>query len=526
MAEMPAKLPPHQYALLKALAGDPGELRRSSTINDIAKRGGLDQSLVMAAATELQEQGFLTILESNQVNWQLGEEGKQILDGEKKLPEREVLAAIHRRGGTATLKELASDQELQENQIQAGKYAKSLEEIGWAKFDKGTLKLTPMRDRLDEYPYPNSPEERMIERLREPSQHTRTDDRPFTDERENQYRRLKNRKELVKVTDRISRSIELTEEGKELIGAFRRGEVTELAEVNELTPEMLADGSWREVRFRPYDVTLAAEQAFPGKAHPLMRIVEQTRLAFLEMGFSETTCPMAVSAFWDFDALFQPQDHPAREMQDTFYCKTPAAYALPDAELVERVRRAHEDGGGTGSTGWGYKWSAERAAQVVLRTHMTAASIEAIARNPQAPQKIFSIGRVFRRETVDATHLPEFIQVDGIIIDEHATLATLLGTLAKFYERMGIPEVKMRPSFFPYTEPSVEVQIKWGGEWMEMGGGGIFRPEVTLPFGCTAPVLAWGLGMERLAMARYGVKSIKDLYQSDLDWLKSVPLEG
>jgi phenylalanyl-tRNA synthetase alpha chain len=289
---------------------------------------------------------------------------------------------------------------------------------------------------------------------------------------------------------------------------------------------MLVDGSWREVQFRPYNVTLAAERITPGKSHPLVRVVEETRQAFLELGFTEASCPMAETAFWDFDALFQPQDHPAREMQDTFYCKNPARYDLPGAETVERVRRTHEDGWETGSVGWRYKWSAERAAQVVLRTHMTASSIEAISRDPNPPQKIFSIGRVFRRETVDYKHLPEFMQVDGIIIDEHATLASLLGTLAKFYERMGLPEVAFKPDFFPYTEPSVGVQIRWGGQWFEMAGAGIFRPEVTEPFGCKVPVLAWGGGLERLAMARFGVESIKDLYQSDLDWLKGVPLEA
>jgi len=190
---------------------------------------------------------------------------------------------------------------------------------------------------------------------------------------------------------------------------------------------------------------------------------------------------------------------------------------------VERIQRTHEDGWETGSRGWRYQWSAERAAQVVLRTHMTASSIEAIAATAPTAE-VFSIGRVFRREAVDYKHLPEFMQVDGIIIDEHATFAALLGTLAKFYERMGIGEVAFKPDFFPYTEPSVGVQVKLGGKWFELAGAGVFRPEVTRPFGCTVPVLAWGGGLERLAMAVYNVASIKELYQSDLDWLKAARL--
>jgi phenylalanyl-tRNA synthetase alpha chain len=258
----------------------------------------------------------------------------------------------------------------------------------------------------------------------------------------------------------------------------------------------------------------------------MSRLIEEVRRAFLALGFEEATCPMAESAFWDFDALFQPQDHPAREMQDTLYCSNPATFPLPDPALVEAVRATHETGGSTGSLGWRYAWSEQRASQVVLRTHMTASSILALARDPHPPRKVFSIGRVFRRETLDATHLPEFTQVDGIIIDAHANLASLLGTLATFYSRMGIDDIKMKPAFFPYTEPSVEVHIKWAGRWMEMGGAGIFRPEVTEPFGCKVPVLAWGLGLERLAMARFGLSSIKDLYQPRLDWLRSVPMNA
>jgi phenylalanyl-tRNA synthetase alpha chain len=344
---------------------------------------------------------------------------------------------------------------------------------------------------------------------------------------------LRQRKELLQQRERTRRRLVLTASGKELARLALMGKIEVRREANELTPELLKDGAWRNVQFRAYDVALAAETLRPGKAHPLVRVIERVRRAFLELGFTEAGCPLAESAFWDFDALFQPQDHPAREMQDTMYLKHPASYPLPgeagyhgpgDAQTVAAVQATHRDGGATGSKGWRYDWSAQRARQVVLRTHMTASSIRAIAKDPQAPRKVFSIGRVFRRETVDATHLPEFHQVDGIIIDEQANLASLMGTLRKFYERLGVPEVKLKPAFFPYTEPSVEVHIKWNGRWMEMGGAGIFRPEVTQPFGCSAPVLAWGLGLERLAMAVYGITSIKELYQSDLAWLEGVPL--
>ena len=297
-------------------------------------------------------------------------------------------------------------------------------------------------------------------------------------------------------------------------------------ERNSLTPEDLESGAWREITLRPYDVSLAAKDIYPAKIHPLRKVMEQTRRAFLEMGFSEVVSPMVESAFWNFDALFQPQDHPARDMQDTFYMLHPEQVGLPDAEIVDQVKRAHEDGGDTGSEGWGYQWSSERARQVVLRTHTTAATIRALSQNPDPPGKYFIVGWTFRNETISFKHLPVFHQVDGIVIDEEANLASLLGTLQEFYSKMGFGKVKFKPAFYPYTEPSVDVVVYMESrkKWIEMGGAGIFRPEVTEPLGCKYPVLAWGLGVERLAMLRCGFDDIRDLYRSNLDSLETVAL--
>ena len=273
-------------------------------------------------------------------------------------------------------------------------------------------------------------------------------------------------------------------------------------------------------------MTLAARDVFPAKIHPLRKIIEETRTAFLEMGFAEVVSPMVESAFWNFDALFQPQDHPAREMQDTFYMRHPAEVPLPDDKIVEQVRRTHEDGWETGSEGWGYTWSPERSKQVVLRTHTTAATIRAVAKNPEPPGKFFCVGWTYRNETISFKHLPVFHQVDGIIIDEEANLASLMGTLQEFYSKMGFGRVKFKPAFYPYTEPSVDVVVYMESrkKWLEMGGAGNFRPEVTLPLGCKQPVLAWGLGIERLAMLRFGLSDIRELYRPSLDTLEGVPL--
>ncbi|HUK92867.1 MAG TPA: phenylalanine--tRNA ligase subunit alpha, partial [Methanomicrobiales archaeon] len=249
----------------------------------------------------------------------------------------------------------------------------------------------------------------------------------------------------------------------------------------------------------------------------------EMREILLDMGFTELYGGIVQSAFWNFDALFQPQDHPAREMQDTFYLdereKLPGGYG--------RVKAVHENGGGTGSTGWGGSWSEEKAEQCVLRTHTTLLSIQHLAANPKPPVKAFCIGRVYRREAIDPTHLPEFEQLEGIVMDEGVNFTHLLGYLTEFYHRMGFSGVRFRPGYFPYTEPSVEPEV-WveGLGWVELGGAGIFREEVTRPFGIEHPVLAWGLGVSRVAMLTLGLKDLRQLYRSDLGWIRESPVRG
>jgi len=210
-------------------------------------------------------------------------------------------------------------------------------------------------------------------------------------------------------------------------------------------------------------------------------------------------------------------------MQDTFYCKKPSKIEI-DEELIKKIAIVHEKGGETGSKGWRYKFDYEEAKKALLRTHTTVNTIRYIAQHPEPPAKVFSIERVFRRENIDATHLPEFHQIEGIIYEENADFSMLKGILKEFYSRMGFEKIRFRPSYFPYTEPSLEVEVEWNGKWIELGGAGIFRPEVTLPFNAKAPVLAWGLGLERMAMILLNVDDIRMLYFSDIEWLKNLPL--
>lgn len=500
------RLPEIEYRVLAALPSD-----APFPLSDLATQTGTDQSLLMAGAVTLAQRGLVTIIESAQEELSLTDEGRVAAEGG--LPERKALAAVIAAGGTVAFTELPAL--VGRPDIRAE--VKWLTRKGWCHRDATTLVVTDSGRAALAAP---GADETLIARLA---------DGPMTEsglaaagvDVKAALELLRGRTELLRRKRRVARSLTLTPAG----AALRAKGIEPAQEVTQLTPELLAAGKWRGVILKRYDVTLAAAPNYPGKEHPLGRVIQEIRRAFFEMGFEEAASPVVETAFWDFDALFQPQDHPARELQDTFYVASPHQGRLPDEALVRRVAATHENGGDTGSTGWRYRWSAETARRLVLRTHTTAATIRAVARDPRPPRRVFSIGKVFRRENVDQTHLPEFIQIDGIIIDEQASFATLLGTLEAFYRKMGAEEVRFRPSYFPYTEPSAEVFARLGRlGWVEMCGSGVFRPEVTLPLGCRTPVLAWGGGVERIAMMRHGLDDIRKLYWADINWLREAKL--
>jgi len=319
----------------------------------------------------------------------------------------------------------------------------------------------------------------------------------------------------------VRRKLYLTDLGKEVLALG----IELKEEVAQLTPEMIQSGSWRTANFRKYDVNTYAPVSYAAKKHLLTRVGDEVRRIFVQMGFTEIDGEYVQPAFWNMDALFTPQDHPAREMQDTFYLKNPSRISLEqDIEILNKVREVHENGGDSGSLGWRYHWSREEAERALLRTHTTVNTIRYLAQHKEPPVKVFSLSRVFRKEAIDATHLPEFAQIEGIIMEEDASFDMLVGVLREFYGRMGFEDIRVRPGYFPYTEPSLEVEVLWNGKWLELGGAGIFRPEVTAPFGIKHPVLAWGQGFERLAMLRWNLKDIRELYQTDMDLLRQSPI--
>ncbi len=296
-------------------------------------------------------------------------------------------------------------------------------------------------------------------------------------------------------------------------------------EITAVDPSLLKTGLWRKTRLKPYNIQIAGKAQYAGRPHILSHFIRKVRDIFLDLGFSEAAGPLIESSFWNFDALFQPQDHPARDMADTFYMAKPEKCTLPGKKIVEKVKAAHEKGV-DGSKGWRYEWSDEIAAQPVLRTHTTAVSARMLC-GLKEPAKVFCTGKVFRNESIDYKSLPEFTQIEGIVVDRGATFEHLLGYLKEFYLRIGFERIRFRPAYFPYTEMSVEpeVWITERQEWMELGGAGIFRPEVTIPLGVRSPVLAFGLGLERLAMVRTGIKDIREFYyRNDLEILRNAVL--
>ena len=314
--------------------------------------------------------------------------------------------------------------------------------------------------------------------------------------------------------------VKLTAEGSRL--AEEEASAPATKEINQLTKDLIVSGSWRGAKLREYDFNLPVEKVHPAKIHPLVRVASRIRSIFVEMGFEEMEGDMIQSSFWNFDALFQPQDHPARDLADTFYLLSPDKMDIPDRELAKKVGKAHQKG-------WKYKWSEEVARQPVLRTHTTAVSARYVAETGSekrsSPAKYFSIGRVYRNEATDFKHLAEFHQVDGIIVDENATFRELLGTLKEFYRKLGFEKIRFRPHYFPYTEPSLEIDVWYEPkqEWMELGGAGIFRPEVCLPLWGKYPVLAWGLAIERPVMIMMGMDDIRTFYKNDMGWLRDTP---
>ncbi len=321
---------------------------------------------------------------------------------------------------------------------------------------------------------------------------------------------------IVQRSEERSTRVRVTKDGLAALGSAAEG-----GRVERLTPDLLTTGRWRGKELRPIDVRASAPRFYPGRRHPVNEFIEEVKEAYISMGFTEIGGSAIQPALWNFDALFTPQDHPGREMQDTFYLRSMEDDSIKREGVVDRIASTHEDGWRTGSKGWQYRWSTEEARRLVLRTHNTVLTVRALE-SAKEDLRTFALGKVYRNENLDYKHLAEFHQMDGIIMGDGLNARHLMGFLTEFYRKLGMSEVKLWPSYFPYTEPSLQVvgYSDLAKDWIELGGSGVFRPEVTWPLGVKKPVLAWGLGIERLILLRLGLDDLRVLYDNDLGWLR------
>ncbi len=323
-------------------------------------------------------------------------------------------------------------------------------------------------------------------------------------------------KGIFRVEEKALVRYELTAAGKEVLPFL-----SERVVVNQLTPAMLTSGTWKECEFRKYDISLNPPRIHPGKKHPYRQFLDTVRAKLVALGFEEMTGPVVETEFWDMDALFMPQFHSARNIHDVYYVKEPRHAEKIDEPFLSRVAECHKNG--VGVAGWNYEFDREKTRRLIMRSQGTALSARMLAKGPKAPGKYFGIARCFRYDQIDATHGTDFFQVEGIVVDPDITFKKLLGLLTLFAREIArADETRFAPAYFPFTEPSVELHAKHPRlGWMELGGAGIFRPEVTGPLGVEVPVIAWGLGVDRMAMMSLGINDIRQLFTHDLELVRN-----
>jgi len=487
-------------------------LKEGIGLKQLVKASKMQEIEVMRALQWLENKNVLSIKKELKEIISLGKNGKLYL--EKGLPEKRFLKAIEGITPIEKIKERAG-LEKDEINICLGLLRKKVA----IEIKQGMkISITEQGKKLLQKP---SFEELFLKQLPLESKN-------LTQEQKYAFNELRKRKDIIKIDIVTERSVEL----KDIYNDLIKARVSFKNIIDELSPEIIKNKLWKNKSFRRYDIKINVPSISGGRRHFVNEAIQYIKRVWLEMGFKEMQGPLLQTSFWNFDALFTAQDHPAREMQDTFFIKNPEKGKLPDKKIVEAVKSAHENGFKTGSLGWRYKWSPEIAMKNVLRTHTTVLSARTIAalKKDDLPAKYFTVGKCFRNETVDWSHLFELCQVEGIVVDPGVTFKNLVGYLTEFYKKLGYNKIRIRPGYFPYTEMSAEVDVfhPVRKEWIELGGSGIFRPEVVKPLlGIEVPVLAWGLGMERTISMYYGINDIRDLYRNDLKqsreikaWLK------
>ncbi|MEM3151131.1 MAG: phenylalanine--tRNA ligase subunit alpha, partial [Candidatus Bathyarchaeia archaeon] len=499
------ELEQNEGALLMSL----GKLNGKAEMKKLLEESKLNESAAMRAALSLLQKGFLKIEEHKVTLLKLNEEGASY--AREGVPERRLVKAVLKLGGKASLNEAAAEAKINLNLLPLV--------LGWIA-KKNLAKIVKEKNKIfieAKEEKPETLDEVLLKKIF-------TENEVIVENLNKEFNdalQILKRRNLLLENEKTLRVLYLTDEGWKLI---KEG-VKVTFEVTELTPELIIGGKWRQVKFKKYNIQALTPPIWPGKKQPYKKFLDDLKLKLVSLGFKEMTGPLIELMFFNCDALFMPQDHPAREIHDIFFVKTPEFGDLTNYEkYLMNVKATHENGWVTNSKGWGYIFSIENSKKLILRSHGTAISVRTLINEKlEIPGKYFSIARCYRPEVTDKTHLTEFNQVEGIVIGENLTFRDLLGILKTLaIEVAEADEVTFKPDYFPFTEPSVELAAyKRGYGWLEFGGAGIFRPEVTLPLGIKVPVLAWGLGVDRLFMMKAGIDDIRELFTQNLNWLRN-----
>jgi len=478
----------------------------STSVKQVINGTGLSDAAIMRATLVLKEKKLVQMQEERQTAIELNAEGK--IHAKKGLPERRMLNALKQLGGKASVERVVAKADLEKSFIPIA--LGWIQRKKWAALDSKTNTLHT----LEKTEHEN--DEKLLELLSEKGKITVED---LNKEFKEAAQVLKKRK-LLNVEEKTNRILEITDTGKTALKKEKKA----VEEVTQLTPELIITGKWRKLKLQEYNIEAPVAKTWSGKKHPYLQFLDEVRTKLVALGFKEMTGTFVETSFFNFDALYTPQGHPARELSSAYYVKSPKYGSVNMYKhALANVKKTHENGWKTESSGWGYKYSTQEAGRLILRSHTTCLSARTLlSRNLEIPGMYFSVGQCYRPEVLDKTHLIEFNQVEGIVVDKDLTLRDLLGVLQKFaIDIAGADRAKFVPDYFPFTEPSVELRAyKKGYGWIEFGGSGIFRPEVTLPLGIEVPVLAWGLGIDRLFMLKARIDDIRQIFSLDLDWLR------
>jgi phenylalanyl-tRNA synthetase alpha chain len=514
MSDKESRLHPIEKALLRALA------RNSPMfVENLSQITGLSLDQVRRGIEWLKYKGLISVNDKSIAKISVGKNGLYAL--ENRFPERRLLELV--KQGLNTMQKLSNVDVFHDSNESTAAFRHAVYVNKWLQRYPSTK---PGDDAiLVALPGSNeaSPEEALLRKIHMASPISQDQVSEMSQEELKALESLKRRHFVVEYTDKISKIV-LSDKGRQLLTFLKLDDEsledeTQQHWVSQLTPDLITSGRWKNVRFSPLDVEAPTTSLHLGKKHPLQNLTDEIKDVFIGMGFMEIEGPLIQSTFWNFDALFTPQDHPAREMQDTFYIQQIDQMILGrDQSIVDRVSKVHRKA-------WQYDWDSDEAKRTVLRTHTTPVTLRYLSSNKTEDARVFTVGKVFRNEKSTYKHLVEFNQIEGIVTGKSVTLRDLMGLQMEFYSKLGIKKVKFWPTYFPYTEPSLQSMIYNESleKWVELFGMGIFRPEVTKPLGIRNPVLAWGGGIERIAMLRFGLNDVRDLYSNSLGWLRSVP---